>query len=236
MNGSSPACGQLLQACFAALRAHPNSRVVYPIPAKRHKRDPTNAANNSSRFKIVYAGNLGDYGELLAGAMKQLKDHPEIQFEVRGSSPRWSIPFQTEMRECGMRLPFAQRDEFESWLDSADVFLILKSISIDDRRKLETNFPSKIPEMAQHGKPIILWGPRYGSANKWNETIRSAISVTDSDPLTLATVLSHLAGSSRLQQDLCTKIAKFAKEEFNPETIQKQFVTQIRTLFQATHE
>jgi hypothetical protein len=32
---------------------------------------------------------------------------------------------------------------------------------------VETSFPSKLPEYAQFGKPIVIWGPEYCSAIHW---------------------------------------------------------------------
>jgi hypothetical protein len=82
------------------------------------------------------------------------------------------------MRDAGLWLEFAPRLELDTWLQSADAFLVPMVFEEKYRRRMETSFPSKLIEFAQFGKPLIIWGPEYCSAVDWTTKIKSAICVT----------------------------------------------------------
>lgn len=70
------------------------------------------------------------------------------------------------MRDRQLWLDFAPREELNDWLASADVFLVVMSFDPALMRRMETSFPSKLPEYAQFGKPLVIWGPELSGAEK----------------------------------------------------------------------
>jgi glycosyltransferase involved in cell wall biosynthesis len=151
-----------------ALGGGENLQVLPPIPAERAR--PLKISppkKNDFKFKILYSGNLDLYGGMLLKALRVFKDHPTIQLQVRGSNPNWPDDAKKEMRDAGLGLDFAPRDELVSWLQSADAFLVPMVFEEKYRRRMETSFPSKLIEFAQFGKPLIVWGPEYCSAISW---------------------------------------------------------------------
>ncbi|AVZ31599.1 glycosyltransferase [Nodularia spumigena CS-584] len=218
-----------------ALGSHSNSTVIYPIPALLKeeittKHQPGNG-QKSSQLRIVYSGNLYDYGELLAQLLEVTKDNPHIQVQVRGANPNWSADFCSEMRDRNLWLDFAPRDELNQWLGAADAFLVVMSFDPALRRRMETSFPSKLPEYAQFGKPLVIWGPEYCSAIKWGLNGDRALCITEASPQTLITALEKLSQDSSQREYYTSQSRIAARHDFNPVNLQQHFLTAISTLY-----
>lgn len=206
---------------------HPNAQVLYPIPAKAQPPLPPQPAQG---FRVFYFGNLGEYGAMMAEAMKAIKGHSQVRMEVRGGNPRWPQGFRQEMQKQGIWHDHAPRAgaEFEEWLSSANAFLVPMVFEPTMRRRMETSFPSKMVEMAQLGKPLVIWGPEYCSAVKWARQGNRALCVTDPNPVVLRQTLEQLAGSVDEQQRLANAARQAAQTDFNPDQIQAQFMDALR--------
>jgi glycosyltransferase involved in cell wall biosynthesis len=217
-----------------ALGAHSNSQVLYPIPALYNEESlAQNQPQNSqkiSQLRVVYFGNLYDYGDILAQVLEATKDHPQIQVQVRGANPNWSVNFRSEMRDRNLWLDFAPRDELNQWLAEADAFLVVMSFDPALRRRMETSFPSKLPEYAQFGKPIIIWGPEYCSAIKWGLDGDRAVCVTDKHPKALVANLEKLQQSPNLLKYYSQEAKIVSHKKFNPVILQNKFLDSIQSL------
>ena len=209
------------------LGAHPNAQVLYPIPAKAPLLLPLKTAQ---AFRVLYFGNLHEYGPMLAEALSEMKGHPQVRLEVRGGRPQWPEAFRQEMERTGLWLGYAPRTELENWLGAADAFLVPMVFAPQMRRRMETSFPSKMLEMAQLGKPLVIWGPEYCSAVRWARQGSRAVVVTDPNPAGLRQALEKLAASTEEQQRLAGAARQAAETEFNPDQIQAQFVQALRNV------
>lgn len=214
----------------AVLGPHPNAQVLYPIPAKANPLLPPQTAHD--HFRILYLGNLGDYGPILAEALGELKRHPQVRLEVRGGNPRWPDDFRQEMQREGLWHDHAPRAELDEWLGAANAFLVPMVFEPAMRRRMETSFPSKMVEMAQLGKPLVIWGPEYCSAVQWARQENRALCVTDPNPAVLRQALEKLAASPDEQQRLATAARQAAQTDFNPDRIQAQFVEALRSVLE----
>ncbi len=216
------------------LGEHINSQIVYPIPEKTHiNLESAEARKLSSSFrllKIIYFGNLYDYADDLANLLSLTKNNSKIQVQVRGSNPNWTAEFKQEMRDRNLWLDFAPRKDLNDWLISADAFLVVMSFDPNLRRRMETSFPSKLPEYAQFGKPIIIWGPKYCSAIKWGLSGDRAVCITDNDPRALISALEHLQQSPNLLKHYSQQSKVAAQTEFNPVIIQNKFLENLQSL------
>jgi glycosyltransferase involved in cell wall biosynthesis len=210
-----------------ALGGGANLEVLLPIPAEMgpHTLSVSNTTR-SGKFKILYFGNLDLYGSMLLGALREFKDHPTIQLQVRGSNPDWSEDTKKEMRDAGLWLEFAPRDELDSWLQSADAFLIPMVFEEKYRRRMETSFPSKLIEFAQFGKPLVVWGPEYCSAVKWGRQHNRAFCITQIEAFILRKHIESILGSRKILKDFTQGLQNVVKEGLNQSNIQKSF-TQI---------
>ncbi|NEN98386.1 MAG: glycosyltransferase family 4 protein [Moorea sp. SIO3I7] len=216
-----------------ALGSHPNSQILYPIPASLPSEPRFNysIADKSRPLRVVYSGNLYEYGPMLRELLQGVKDHPSLQVQVRGKNPNWSADVQKEMRERGLWLDFAPRSELNQWLSSADAFLVTMSFDPAMRRRMETSFPSKLLEYVQFGKPIVIWGPEYCAAVRWAKEGNKALCVTNENPKELLLALEQLQNSAELQKHYVNQTCMAAQKQFNPLVIQQQFFSEINDLF-----
>lgn len=212
------------------LGSHPNAQILYPIPEKKSDDIGIKARGRGPQrkyFKVLYCGNLFEYGPMLREAMEILKGQPDVHIEVRGGKPNWPIAFCEESRASGQWLDFAPRKDLDEWLASADAFLVPMVFDSAMRRRMKTSFPSKLAEFAQFGKPIIVWGPEYSSAVQWAKSGYKAMCVTQNSPNVLAEAILQLAKDSFMQKYFSLKASESAKNEFNPHLIHNQFLTAI---------
>jgi glycosyltransferase involved in cell wall biosynthesis len=218
----------------AALGPHRHAEVLYPIsgtyPASSSP-DLTRKTAQTRDFRILYFGNLYHYATMVGSALEDLKNHPKIRLEVRGSEPNWPEPFRTEMKQRGLWLEFVPVGEFARWLASGDAFLVTMAFDPSLRRQMETSFPSKLVECVQFGKPLIIWGPEYCSAVRWARRENSALCVTNPDPAALRAALEVLGASPSQQKDLQSACRR-AEPEFNPQKIHAQFIAALEAALQ----
>lgn len=208
---------------------HPNSHVLLPLPQQQELKIHDARSQNSKILKVVYAGNLHQYGPMLESLMRSAKEYQILKLEVRGGNPDWTEDFKEEMRANGMWLPLAYGSEFDDWNASADVFLVPQSFDSADQRMMATNFPSKLPEMAKWGRPLVLWGPQYASALRWNQD-GHALGITDSDPNAVIQELLRIHKDAEVYEELCRGARHVAQNEFDPDGVQLQFLRLMNSL------
>ena len=208
----------------AELGPHANAEVLLPIPATAPSISGRAIREAGKPFKLLYAGNLREYGPMLMAALEALKDHPHIRLEVRGNSSGWPDVVKKVMRDTGVLLPFVPRGELDDWLESADAFLIPQTFVASEKRLMKTNFPSKLPEVAQFGKPLVAWGPSGASGIKWAQETGNALVVVDEDPKYLQKILEGLCSDEAEQQRLADAARNAATGCFDPEHLQTQFL------------
>jgi glycosyltransferase involved in cell wall biosynthesis len=216
------------QGMMKKLGPHTNSRVLLPIPATVDHEKTKVVRPDDRPFRLLYAGNLREYGPMIIEALKLLKNHPDIRLEVRGNSISWPAPMREEMANLGLLLPFVPRDEIAEWLESADAYLITQSFSQIDQHLMKTNFPSKLPEFAQLGKPLIIWGPAEASGPKWARESGQALVVDQVDPKCLEAAIEELSTNKDEQNRLASAASEAASKDFNPEHIQSNFMQWIK--------
>ena len=214
----------------AELGSHANAEVLLPIPAAAPSISGRAIREAGKPFKLLYAGNLREYGPMLMAALEALKDHPHIRLEVRGNSSGWPDVVKKVMRDTGVLLPFVPRDELDDWLESADAFLIPQTFNESERRLMNTNFPSKLPEVSQFCKPLIVWGPGSASGLRWGRETGQAVVLENRDPESLKKVLEELCLDKTKQQKFTEAAAEAASGCFDPEHIQAQFLKRLRAV------
>ena len=213
------------------LGEHPHAEVLFPIPGVTSTVSSEKAIftnRTSPIFRIRYGGNLAEYGPMLGRALSCLADLSRVRLEVRGINPHWPASLQARMKSSGNWQDFISGIEWQSWLQSSDAFLVPMVFDRGMRRRMETSFPSKLPEFAQCGKPIVIWGPEYCSAVQWARLGQRALCVTDPNPTVLRCALERLAASPAEQQRLAVSARDAARGDFNPERIQAQFIAALR--------
>jgi glycosyltransferase involved in cell wall biosynthesis len=225
--------------CSPAMRdflgPHRASHVLYPIPAQQRLLPITPSAptGQDAAFRVVYFGNLQEYGPMVGKLLHQLKDHPFLRLQVRGSNPSWPASWREEFSTRGLWLPFQPLNELEGWLQTADAFLVTQSFDPALARRMTTSFPTKLCECAAYAKPLIVWGPSYGSAALWAGNNDKALVVSSPNPRELVTALEHLARQPEEQRRLSLAAARAYASEFNPQKLQELFLSAIERALSA---
>lgn len=209
---------------------HPNAQVLYPIAAEGTAQVQRPATGN--QLKVLYFGNLYEYGPMLQRALIESQESRIVRIEARGAAPCWPETFRQQMLSESRWHEYAPRNEFQAWIESADAFLVPMVFDPSMRRRMETSFPSKLVEMAQLGKPLVIWGPEYCSAVRWASDGDRALCVTDPDPKALRIALEKLESSQEMRQRLSKASAKAAAMEFSPSKIQITFIEALRRTLQ----
>jgi glycosyltransferase involved in cell wall biosynthesis len=212
------------EGMLAELGPHPEAEILYDLP---HRHTPSISHANSEPavskpLKVIYTGNLFDYGVMVQAALESTKDHPGIRLEAIGGDPTWPASFRKEMQERGLWHDFVPVEKLGEWLATADAFLVTMRFEPHYRRYMETSFPSKMINYAQFHKPIVIWGPDYCSAVRWARKNNSALCITDPSPTALVRALETVSASE--MNRLADAARHLAKTEFNADLIQKQFL------------
>jgi len=204
------------------LGPHHNAQVLSPIPSKVTQLPETSKRTNT--LKVLYFGNLHEYGPMVAEALQEVKGHTQIRMEARGANPSWPDSCLLEMEQAGLWHDFAPRAVLDRWFESADAFLVPMVFDPRMRRRMETSFPSKMVEMAQMGKPLVVWGPEYCSAVQWAQRGDRALCVTDPNPVALRIALEKLVSSPEEYQRLSSAAIEAAQTDLCHVRIQAQFL------------
>ena len=212
------------------LGPHKNTKVLLPIPAEARSDRRCPESDICAPYKVLYSGNIGDYGPMLRQALETFKDHPNIRLEVRGDSAGWPEGLRKEMSERGLLLPFVSRDELDAWLESADAFLITQNFEEKDALMMQTNFPSKLTEFAKFGKPLILWGPEYASGPRWGRETGLGLVVDERDARHLKRALQELFENTEQRDRFSAAASEAATSCFSSKLIQKEFMGYLHDL------
>jgi glycosyltransferase involved in cell wall biosynthesis len=199
-----------------------NSFVIYPIPSFMRPRAWT--PDFKLPLRLVYFGNLREYGPLIENALRTLEASDTARLEVFGASPLWTSRAEDYFKSRGLYHPFIPSNQLVEAVGSYQAVLVVMSFDPALRRRMTTSFPSKLVDAMQLGLPVVIWGPEYCSAVQWARQGERALCVTDPNPSTLRRALEELAASPSQQQHLGKSARNAATGEFNPERIQAQFM------------
>ncbi|AFZ20136.1 hypothetical protein Mic7113_4443 [Allocoleopsis franciscana PCC 7113] len=211
-----------------ALGTHPNVHILYPIPNPSIKaKSPTPLAIEDA-FTVIYAGTLsGIYGPMMQDLSTLVQEYPEFKLKLFGPPLDWPDLLVKQVKAAQIYRGFMTSDLIAPVLRDASALLVAMSFNPPDQMRMQTSFPSKIPEYCQFGKPIIIWGPDYSSAVHWGRKHQSALVVTSPVAQDLVKAIKELASQPEEQIRLGEKALEMAQGMFNPEKIQKQFVNSL---------
>jgi glycosyltransferase involved in cell wall biosynthesis len=210
----------------AELGERTNSFVIHPVPAFTIAQPWT--PNFKLPLRLVYFGNLREYGPLIENALRALNGSDRVRLEVFGPNPLWTSGAEDYFRSRNLYHGFPPSDQFVEALQHFQAALVVMSFAPGLRRRMTTSFPSKMIDAMQLGLPVVIWGPEYCSAVQWARQGERALCVTDPNPSTLRRALEELAASPSQQERLAISAREAAAGEFNPELIQGQFMDVLR--------
>jgi len=203
-----------------------NSFVIHPVPSFTTSRACTQ--DFKLPLRLVYFGNLHEYGPQIENALRTLNGADNVRLEVFGASPLWTFGAEDYFRSLGLYHPFIPSDQLMEAAQFYEAVLVVMSFDAPLRRRMTTSFPSKLTEAMQLGLPVVMWAPEYCSAVQWARQGNRALCVTDPNPSVFRRALEELAASRSEQERLARSAREAAAGDFNYEQIQAQFLAALR--------
>jgi glycosyltransferase involved in cell wall biosynthesis len=210
-----------------------NALVLHSVPSLTRSEGRT--PDFKRPLRVVYFGNLYEYGPLIESALRVLNGSDQVRLEVFGPSPLWTSGAEDEFRSRGLYRGFIPLDQLAESLQHFQAVLVVMSFAESLRRRMTTSFPSKMIDAMQLGLPVIVWGPEYCSAVQWARHGERALCVIDPKPAALRKALETLAISPGEQERLATASREAARTDFNPKTIQALFMEALRNALAKDH-
>ncbi len=185
------------------------------------------AAKSTNAIPVLrYLGNISEYGPIIQSLLIATDGDQRIAFEVRGSNPTWSDELTARMTKAGKYGGKLRWDEVDRWLLGADVLLTAMSFDPQQRRQVETSFPSKLAHYSSLGMPLIVWGPDYCSAIRWAKGITGCLLVTEPDPEAVIEKIASLKHGDL--ERLSANSSEIFAQYFGTEVITEQFFNSLR--------
>lgn len=212
----------------------PNAVVIHDLPSEVDGNQWALATRRGQLLKVIYAGNLSTYGLMVEQAARACMQSNLVRLEIYGREPiRWSAGTEEEFHSSGIYRGFVSPTEFPEVASGYDLVLAIMSFEPAMRQRMRTCFLSKIIELAQLGKPIVIWGPEDCSAIVWARKSGAALCVTEESPDVLRSALEVLAENPDEQARLVRAIRESAANEFNPTKIRRTFMAALEGAIQA---
>ncbi len=124
----------------AELGERTNSFVIHPVPSF------TTAQPWTSDFelplRLVYFGNLREYGPLIENALRALDGSDRVRLEVFGPNPLWTPGTEDYFRSRNLYHGFPPSDQFVKALQHFQAALVVMSFAPALRRRMTTSFSS----------------------------------------------------------------------------------------------
>ena len=204
----------------------PNACLIHDLPSqvsvvpRRHQFD----GKNERPLKLVYFGNLGEYGPMMEAALKLFAERSDIELHVFGPKPHWPSDVIDHYRNTERYHGSLPPDEMNTKISEFDAILVTMSFNESLKKRMMTSFPSKLIEGVQHGLPIIVWGPSYCSAVDWARRGDRAMMVTEPSAGALVEAIENTYSNGGFDLSSYAKGSReAAAEEFNPDEIRNQF-------------
>lgn len=210
-----------------AIGAPPNSVVLHDLPSKV---SPDQAQpKRAIPYRVIYGGNIGEYGPMVGEAAANCLRGGKVRIDVYGGPrPGWSGEIARRLREADAFHGLFRSGAFLERIRESHAVLITQPFTADAAHRMRTCFPSKLIEMAQLHKPMIIWGPEYGSAVRWARERNSALCITDPSPEAVRRKAEALAEDPEQHEHLSRASAEAAARDFNPDKIREAFVELLR--------
>ena len=171
--------------------------VLYPscaadVPAAAEP--PSRLEGACNPFTVVFAGTIHlDYPYALSRMATALR-RIDGRLVVYGPSLQGDPRALLEQSNIEMRGKVSSSDMIRECRAEAHAMFVPMSFDEQDRRNMETSFPSKLADSTAVGVPVVIHGPDYCSAARWARENLGAAEVV-SDP----TVEALLEALMRLQ-------------------------------------
>jgi len=189
--------------------------------AKRHK------YLSSDKFKILYAGNIGQKQDwsLFRKIAEQLSPE-EVEFVIVGDgAARKEVENSLKQLPHVHFYPPVPFDELNDLLCSADAHILCQKNEVVD-----TVMPSKILGMMASQKPSIIAGNRKSEVAKIMTESNGGYYFENNEIDNIVDTIRQLKANPALRETLGRNARRFVQQNFDSQKILQNFTREIRTL------
>lgn len=197
------------------------SAVVLPVPEAGRKLRLWQPSGKT--FLVGYLGNMFDYGEMLGDLAEATSSVANLRIEFRGTEPSWPITLKDRMKASGQLHGFMDGEEFQSWYERFDCYLVAMFFEERQRRRVRTCFATKLLDYSAMGRPIVIWAPEESAIVKWARDSGAARCVTCPSATAVVTALKELADDPSTCRKLGDRARQAYESEFSPERLKGIF-------------
>lgn len=185
-------------------------------------------------LRLVYFGNLAEYGPMIEAALKLCEDRIDIELHVFGPKPHWDADVIDHYRNTGRYHGSLLPDEMNARISDFDAILVAMSFDERMKNRMMTSFPSKLIEGVQHGLPIIVWGPDYCSAVEWARSEGRAMTITAPSAEAVIRAIDNTNTNGNFDLSSYVEGSRLAAvQEFSPDEIRSQFRAQLTDMLES---
>jgi len=202
-----------------------------PLPSKVNSSAPdakVMKADQSAKFRIIYAGNLGRAHpvKIIIETAEKLKDYQEIEFLFVGDGHSHSrLAQERDKRDLHniKFLPFQPAGHFQKILETGDLHLVslrdgLQGLAV----------PCKFYTAIAVGRPVIFVGPKESEIAQVIEDYQSGSIVEELDADTLAQTILHYRQNGE-KWFSAQEGASRAGQEFYPQASLDRWISLLKT-------
>jgi len=217
------------------LGPHPNSHVIYPMPAKYRVTVENAWPRSNGKFRLVYAGVVENfYGRMLCSLIEKIETTNDLEIIVIGPND-WPAESLQRAKAKGIYLGFKPAEEAAKVVAGADALLVVMSFEKEHELCMRTSFRTKFLDYVAFGKPVILWGPEYCTPVRVARKHGGAAVVSSSDADAVVALSRQIAADSALSEKLSNEALQLHQTLFNPDRLQDIFVQKITELVDGRH-
>jgi glycosyltransferase involved in cell wall biosynthesis len=206
--------------------------VMYPnraLDLTARALDDSASLKNPSSFTLGFAGNMNyGYGEGMLEMLPVLRE-TGTKVVAFGKEPSGKAAEILAAKDCF---------DFRGFVPNAEAWNAIKrecdAVWLPYTRSntaMETlyscHFPSKLPEYAALGMPVIVTGPEYATGLHWARR-NLGPELAASDPVEFRGVLRALASNSAKRRDLAERCLDAGQRDFEPRKIVADFIGHLR--------
>ena len=214
------------------LGLHPNSHVIYPMPG-RHSVPEEPWPPSNKKFRLVYVGSVENfYGRMLCSLIEKMEPTKDLEIIVVGPNADWALDVLNRAKANGIYLGFKSPEQAADVMASADALLVVMSFEKEHELFMRTSFTTKFLDYVAFGKPVILWGPDYCTPVRVARKHGGAVVVNQDDADAIVSACRQIAHDAAWREQLSHEATRLHQTLFDPDRLQKIFVSEIEKLLQ----
>src|SRR5262245_54354542 len=215
----------------ATIGSHRNSHVVYPMPGRFQASEAESCAPTNGKFRLVFVGSVQNfYGRMLCSLIEKIEATNDLEVIVIGPNADWPKPLLERALTKGIYLGFKPPEEAANILKTADALLVVMSFEKEYELFMRASFTTKFLDYVAFRKPVILWGPEYCTPVRVVRAHGGAVVVSTDNADAVVSVCRQIGKDPGLKEELSKEASHLHETLFNPDRLQRIFVSEIEKL------